>query len=800
MRTAGRADCRGALLARGRACWWVAGVLVLALGSGEVLGSDTSRVRHSLNTGWQVRSEDPGAEGWQRTLAGSGWDWVSLPHSEGLFDVNLRNFGREGRRVTWYRRSLVVKPEWAGKKLFLEFQGAMQDTTVWVNGEEVGRYAVSGYDPFHFDISQAARAGTNVVAVRVDNRPNRELPPDGTSTDYILFGGLNRDVVLHVTDPVHITFAWEAREAGVRLTLPRVSAAEARLRVECTVGNDSGRGRGCQLDTEVLDQEGRRVSGARSEAELAAGGRHTFVQEPPPWRRPRLWSPADPYRYRVVTRVLEGERELDRWETPLGVRWVRFDRERGFFLNGERLKLVGANRHQSWPFIGNAVPDGLHRLDARMLKAMGVNWVRLAHYPHDPDFLEALDELGLLALGEPATWMDEGPGRWTEHLEASFRRMIRRDRNRACIVVWGTAINHQGAHPALVRAAQEEDPTRDRAQDTVATPMDFRLGEVTGGGALSLEHTGHTFPAARGSREWATRVSGTDVVLRGAHREYDQARRHWEQLDAAYRTADNAGVAVWCFADYNTFHNTDEPGLVWHGVVDLFRLPKLSYWWHQSELGAAPMVWVVRVASTEAVVFSNCEQVRLWADSGEGLREVGVRRPERDYQTLTGKDVRYALRHPPVRFGIPAGVRGLKAEGLMGRTIRARHEWREPGVAVAVRVEADPGELQADGADLSRLVVCVVDEHGTVVETARERVKVSVEGLGQLVGENPVRLRAGQGMILVQSGYVPGVLRVEAQAGGLGSGSAQIRMRALPPGMDLPPDLPVRQPTQRVMR
>jgi beta-galactosidase len=150
---------------------------------------------------------------------------------------------------------------------------------------------------------------------------------------------------------------------------------------------------------------------------------------------------------------------------------VKFDKEKGFFLNGQHLKLVGVNCHQSWPFIGDAVPDGLHRRDAKQIKDMGANWVRLSHYPYDPDFLDALDELGLMALEEPPTWAERGDAQWMTNLESSFRSMIRRDHNHPSIIVWSPCINHESTNAALDNAAIEEDPTRNRSWDTVPIPI-----------------------------------------------------------------------------------------------------------------------------------------------------------------------------------------------------------------------------------------------------------------------------------------------------------------------------------------
>jgi beta-galactosidase len=292
-------------------------------------------------------------------------------------------------------------------------------------------------------------------------------------------------------------------------------------------------------------------------------------------------------------------------------------------------------------------------------------------------------------------------------------------------------------------------------------------------------------------------VSGTDVVLQGVNREYEQAQRHWQQVNAAYLKPDNAGVAVWCFADYNTFHNSDEPGLVWHGVVDLFRIPKFSYGWHQSELAERPKAYVVRVDKTHATVFSNCQRVKLWENIGQGFVEVATQAPPRSFKAQDGTEIRYALHHPPLEYGVNPRAVALRAEGLIGNSVRATSLWKEAELPVALSLEVDRPQIQADGGDLSRIIVSVVDKAGVSVETAKGTVAFSVEGLGQIIGENPAALRAGKAVVLVQSGYVPGKLRVKAEAAGLGGASGELTLTPLPATVDVPQNLPAKQPTAR---
>jgi beta-galactosidase len=242
------------------------------------------------------------------------------------------------------------------------------------------------------------------------------------------------------------------------------------------------------------------------------------------------------------------------------------------------------------------------------------------------------------------------------------------------------------------------------------------------------------------------------------NREYELAQHHWEQVNAAYLKPDNAGLAVWCMYDFNTLHFQYEPGIGWFGVADLFRIPKYSYYWYQSELTSKPMAYVMHIDATHAGIFSNCEQIRLWEDRGKGYQSSMTQKPDTSFISSTGKPINYALHHPPFTFTVSAGAKALKAEGLIGGKVQTVFEWKQPGIPTALKLEADRPTITADGSDLSRIIVSLVDTNGTVVE-GNLPVSFKLEGIGQLIGENPVRLRAGKMIILVQSGFIPGELK-----------------------------------------
>jgi beta-galactosidase len=277
----------------------------------------------------------------------------------------------------------------------------------------------------------------NEVIVKVDNSSNPNIPP--LSGDFTFYGGLYRDVHLVVANPVHFELDNHA-SAGVFVTTPTVSAAAANVVVTGRVANDGRTARTVRVLTKVLDRQGRTVAQQQARVRLEAGQRQAFRQALPRVPKPHLWSPDDPYLYRVVTAVM-GEAKaaapLDEIDLPLGMRWYKFDPNEGFFLNGQHLTLVGANRHQDFEGLGNALPDALHERDVLLLKQMGGNLLRVAHYPQDPAVLAACDRLGILASVEiPIVNAITDSPAFFRNSETMQTEMIRQHFNHPSVVIW----------------------------------------------------------------------------------------------------------------------------------------------------------------------------------------------------------------------------------------------------------------------------------------------------------------------------------------------------------------------------
>ncbi|MDB5270710.1 MAG: hypothetical protein JWP58_3750 [Hymenobacter sp.] len=397
-----------------------------------------SRVVQSINSDWQFRRAD-GPDYAQTAAPAAGWERISIPHTWNAADVTDDEPGYY-RGVGWYRKTLHIPASWQTRRVSLYFEGAGQEAAVYVNGQLAGRHA-GGYTAFSFPISQWLRFDKGVpneVVVKVDNRPNVALPP--LSADFTFYGGLYRDVYLVAANPVHFDLDNYA-SSGLFVSTPAVSAEAAQVLARGTLVNESTTKRRLTVLTELTDHAGNVVGQQRSNLTLAAGEKREFRQAFTNLRRPHLWSPDDPYLYHITATVREAGPAaavpLDAVSSPLGLRWFRFDAATGFYLNGQPLKLIGTNRHQDFPGLGNALPDALAERDLLLLKQMGGNFLRVSHYPQDPAVLAACDRLGILASVEiPVVNAITDSPAFFENCKTMQTEMIRQGYNHPSVIIW----------------------------------------------------------------------------------------------------------------------------------------------------------------------------------------------------------------------------------------------------------------------------------------------------------------------------------------------------------------------------
>ena len=433
--------------------------------------SAQGRTITSLNDGWRFFKSDA-ANAQAPVFNDSAWQKVNVPHTWNVEDPWDDEPGYY-RGPGWYRRELSITKSLADKRLFLYFEGANQVADVYVNGQKAGSHT-GGYSAFSFDISELVKPDQrNVIAVRVDNSFNENIPP--LTADFNFYGGIYRDVWLIAASDVHFDIIDHA-SSGIRIVTPHIEAGEGTVSVSGSIVNAGTAARNVEILSTVLDASKRTVAEASTKLEITPGKTQTFAYLTAPLKRPKLWSPDSPYLYSVKNLIRENGKIVDEVVEPLGFRWFSFDGEKGFFLNGKHLKLRGTNRHQDFLGLGNALPDRLHVQDMQIIKNAGLNFVRLAHYPQDPSVLEACDRLGLLVWEETplVNYITDSP-QFTANAETMVREMVRQHRNHPSVLMWGymneiflrVPRGRDDLYQKTVELAQrlnrtvkEEDPTR----------------------------------------------------------------------------------------------------------------------------------------------------------------------------------------------------------------------------------------------------------------------------------------------------------------------------------------------------
>ncbi len=778
------------------------------------LAPEFRRVK-SLNQNWQFIRVDHSTNETAAPAPSAGWTAVNVPHT-----VRLEPFNASGMRnfqgICWYEKQLEILPEWQGHTLHLVFQGAMQVTDVWLNDTHLTTH-YGGYLPFVVDISDhvnAKASSSNLLRLRLDNRDHPEVPPGKPQDrlDFVYFGGLYRSVELRVLSPLHISDTFLADKpagGGIFVTYPEVAQDAATVQVQTDVANTSSSSRYAKVRQDLRGPSGSIVASSEVPAEVPASSAKTVTQTLHV-RDPLLWHPYRPHLYQLHTVILESERAEDK-NTPvddqytrIGIRRFRIDKQDGLFINGERFFSLGANRHQDHPYVGYALPASAHYRDAIKLRDAGFTSYR-SHYPQDPAFMDACDDLGILAIISNPGWQFMGDEVFRKRVYQNAREVIRRDRNRPSVLLWEAQLNETDndlVAAALYRIVHEEYPAEDcyAAGDRLTHP-------VEGFDGWDVEYSRNNGSKPLWVREWGDQVDnwtdqqGSVRVPRdwGETPMLVQASSHLQALDAIYAklsgalepgTARAAGADLWAGVDYyRGYHQQPFYG----SPLDLFRLPKFDYYFFQSQrpadpkasyAGSGPMIFIANFATfqspTTVTVFSNCEQVRLTQNG----KQVGTQKP----------DMGYHLPHPPFTFHLEqfselhsmlfatgvakpgTAIGNVKAEGFIGGAVVAVHEISAPGVPTQLKLMLDDcgRGMVADGADWVRVYAHICDSRGTTYPGGEDEVTFLVSGEGQLIGDadllaNPMRAQAGIATGLIQATTRAGTITVEAQAFGLKS-------------------------------
>lgn len=394
-----------------------------------------SRVTISINEDWHFTKQEYSLTDSSKNRE-LEWDRVTIPHTWNAQDVMDDKPGYY-RNDCWYRKNLWIDPSLKGKEVFLFFEGVNQECEVYVNGRTAGSH-IGGYNGFYIPVASLLKFGdgSNELVVRVTNTHNKDIAP--LSADFTFYGGIYRDVYLVATNKVHFNFTKQGSR-GVYITTPLVNRQRASVKISGSIRSEISSSSKVRIQSVVLDRAGKMVAQTIVSNTIRPGADNDFSQTIAEVLQPHLWSPDSPYLYTVQTTIADAASGsvLDELTCSFGFRWFNFDPQKGFFLNDKPLKLVGTSRHQDYKGLGNAVPDELAVRDVVLLKEMGGNFLRVAHYPQDPAVLEACDRIGILASVEiPVVNEITESAAFFQNCLAMQREMIHQNFNHPSVIIW----------------------------------------------------------------------------------------------------------------------------------------------------------------------------------------------------------------------------------------------------------------------------------------------------------------------------------------------------------------------------
>ena len=730
--------------------------------------------RQSFNDQWRfLRGAAAGAE--RALFDDSKWTTLRLPHDWAIglpFDstLNPHTGALPISGIAWYRRSFTLPASARGRYLRVEFDGAMANSTVWINGHELGGRPY-GYSSFGFDLTPYLQIGRgiNVLAVR--------LHPEADSSRWYPGAGIYRNVWLESTGAVQVAH-W-----GTSLTFKEVSAAQATVTVSTELSNRGASPEAVELRSSVVDAQGTVVASNLAPALLPAQGLLTLPATLKV-EHPALWDVEHPNLYMLVSEIVVAGQVADRYTTPFGIRSIALDAQRGLSLNGQVVRLHGVCLHHDLGALGAAVNRRATERQLQILKAAGVNAIRTSHNPPSPELLEFADRLGFLVIDESFDeWrvakVTNGYHKYYDAWsERDLRDMVRRDRNHPSIIMWsiGNEIPEQG-EPAgkqeahrLTALFHEEDPTRpttsafnnwqDAIRNGLADEVDIPGFNYAPNYYAQIQHD-HPGWIIYGS-ETASCVSSRGVYHLPLEKyekhisrqlsSYDLIAPFWAYCpDVEFAAQEQSpavlGEFVWTGFDYigeptpffgwKADNSHDWPARSsYFGMVDLAGFPKDRYYLYQSQWTQAPMVhvlphwnWPERLGQAIPVmVYSNADEVELFLNG----KSLGTKRTRSEPVVIpVGPDVNdKGTFASPYRlmWQVPYAPGTLLAIARRAGQEVARDEVHTAGTAARVHLQTDRVDIAADGDDLAFITARIEDAAGHLVPDADNLIQFKVSG------------------------------------------------------------------------
>lgn len=761
----------------------------------------SGRVIYNFNPGWRFyRGDIKGAE--TPGFDDSQWEIISTPHTVQLMPAEASGC-RNYQGIVWYRKRFVIPADMRGKHVQVYFEAVMGKQDVFLNGKKVLEHQ-GGYLPFSIDLyALGIQAGDScLLAIKADNSDDKSFPPGKRqyTLDFSYHGGIYRDVWLIGKSPVAITDAVSAGKVaggGVFIHCDNISEKYADIWINTDVRNNGELTRRVSVVTSLADQHGRVLKRVSRNLTIAAGQSVTIEQKMG-LRDPHLWSPDSPYLYKIISEIRQNGECMDGGITRLGIRSFEFRGKEGFWLNGKPYgQLVGANRHQDFAYVGNAVPNSQQWRDAKRLRDAGCTVIRTAHYPQDPSFMDACDEMGLFVIVATPGWQywNKDP-RFGELVHQNTREIIRRDRNHPSVLMWEPILN-ETRYPLdfalkALEITKEEYPYPGRP----VAAADVHSAGVADHYDVVYGWPGDDEKSDKPKQCIFTREFGELVDDWYAHNNLNRANRAWgerpqlvqamslaKSYDEMYRTTGQfIGGAQWHPFDHQRGYHPDP---YWGGIYDAFRQPKYAYYMFRSQSPASlqhpvaesgPMVYIAHEMSQfsdkDVTVFSNCDSVRLSIYDGEKSWVMTVLHAEGHMPNapVVFKDVWDFFEARNYSYYQKNWQKvNMVAEGIIdGKVVcTTRRMPSRRSTKLQLRIDTEGKQLVADGSDFIVVIAEVTDDSGNVRRLAKENIVFEVEGEGEIIGDvaiyaNPRPVEWGSAPVLIRSTRTAGRIKIKA--------------------------------------
>ena len=757
----------------------------------------SGRQVYNFNPGWRFsRGDVKHAE--TTAFDDSAWEVVSTPHTVELMPAEASGC-RNYQGIAWYRKHFVVPAEAKGKDVTIHFEAIMGKQNIYLNGKLVKEH-MGGYLPITIPLTgNGIFAGdTCLIAVMADNSDDKTFPPGKPqyTLDFAYHGGIYRDAWMISKNKIAITDAIEAGEiagGGVFVHYDNISEKSARVFINTEIKNNGNKSENLNLETILLNAGGIVIRKINTAIFLKPGEAKTVIQQAL-ISNPHLWSPDAPYLYRVNSIIKEGKKAIDGGTTRIGIRKAEFRGKDGFYLNGKPYgQLIGANRHQDFAYVGNALPNSQQWRDAKRLRDAGCTIIRTAHYPQDPAFMDACDELGLFIIVATPGWQywNKDP-KFEQQVYDNTRNLIRRDRNHTSVLMWEPILN-ETRYPLnfsinSLKLTREEFPYP-------GAPV--AVADLHSEGVADNYEVVYGWPTDEGKATQSifTREFGENVDDWYGHNNNNRASRSWgerpqivqalslaQSYDAmSHTTGQFIGGAQWHPFDHQRGYHPDP---YWGGIFDAFRQPKYAYYMFKSQADPAikhsiaddgPMVYITNemtpFSDAGVVVFSNCDSVRLTAYEGKSwTKPVLHEKGHIPYAPVTFEKVFDFWEAREFSYVEKKWQKvSLLAEGFIGGKVVCSEKKMPSRRSTKIRLTADTQKqsLVADGSDFIVVVAEITDDSGNVRRLAKDNIVFTVEGEGEIIGDehigaNPRAVEFGSAPALIRSTRKAGKIKIKA--------------------------------------